>query len=133
MQIIEVKMRNSSVDQIIIQILSKEYAHLKPLEIYEEIKERLPAVNQSTVYRSLDRLVNNGKLSVSDMGTGASVYELVSDHLHHHLVCQNCGDVFTIGDEEVKIFFEEMSNHYQFDIKTNHLILFGICRNCSKE
>lgn len=50
-------MRASSVDQIIIETLSKEHAHLTSLQVFEEIRLRLPAVNQSTVYRALERLV----------------------------------------------------------------------------
>jgi Fe2+ or Zn2+ uptake regulation protein len=89
-------MRASSVDQIILKTLSKEHAHLTSLQVFEEIRERLPAVNQSTVYRSLERLVHIGKVSVFDMGTGSAVFELLADGLHHHLVCQKCGTAFTL-------------------------------------
>ena len=123
-------MRTSSVDQVIIELLSHEHAHFTSLQVYEELRKRLPAVNQSTVYRALERLAENGKVSVSDMGTGASVYEIVGGDRHHHLVCQMCGAVSTIGDDEVQKFFTgiEAKNHFQ--IVTNHLILFGICSGC---
>ena len=54
-------MRASSVDQIVIETLSKEHAHLTSLQVYEEVRGRLPAVNHSTVYRALKRLVDQGK------------------------------------------------------------------------
>lgn len=123
-------MRTSSVDQIIIKTLSKEHAHLTSHQVYEEIRGQLPAVNQSTVYRALERLVHLGKVSVSDMGTGSAVYELLADGIHHHLVCQNCGKVITIGHDEVQEFFAAIHHKNHFDIITNHLILFGICEKC---
>ena len=123
-------MRASSVDKIILETLSKEHAHLTSHQVFEEIRERLPAVNQSTVYRALERLVLNGKVSVSDMGTGSAVYELLADGIHHHLVCQICGKVITIGHEEVKGFFTVIHQKNHFNIVTNHLILFGICEAC---
>lgn len=123
-------MRASSADQIILETLSKEHAHLTSLQVYEEIRNRLPAINPSTVYRSLERLVECGKVSVSDMGTGAAVYELVSQGIHHHLVCQKCGAVITLSHEEVGELFTEIEGKYQFKISTNHLILFGICQQC---
>jgi len=123
-------MRNSSVDQIILETLSHEHAHLTSQQVYEEIKLRLPAVNPSTVYRALERLANQGKISISDMGTGAAVYETVADGMHHHLVCQNCGQVITIGHTEVESFFDRIQAAHHFKINTNHLILFGICENC---
>jgi Fur family ferric uptake transcriptional regulator len=126
-------MRASSVDQIILETLSKEHTHLTSLQVYEEIRKRLPAVNQSTVYRALERLVNCGKVSVSDMGTGSAVYESLADGLHHHLVCQKCGKVITIGNEEVENFFSRIQKKHLFEIATNHLILFGICENCQSD
>ena len=126
-------MRASSVDQIILDTLSKEHVHLTSLQVYEEIRDRLPAVNPSTVYRSLERLVNYGKVSVSDMGTGSAVYELVTDGMHHHLVCQKCGKVITIEHDQIGQFFGEIEKVHRFHVTTNHLILFGTCENCEKE
>jgi Fur family ferric uptake transcriptional regulator len=130
--IIIVRMRTSSVDKIIVEILTKEHLHLTALQVFEAIHERLPAVNQSTVYRALERMVSRGLLSVSDMGTGAAVFELLSDGRHHHLVCQQCGGVVTVGDGEVQTFFTTIKEKNQFVVTTNHLILFGTCKTCQR-
>jgi Fur family ferric uptake transcriptional regulator len=126
-------MRTSSVDQTIIDLLSQEHAHLTSMQIYEEISQRLPAVNPSTVYRSLERLAANGRVSVSDMGTGSAVYEILGGSRHHHLVCQHCGSVSTIGDDEVRVFFTRIQEKNQFQVITNHLILFGFCEKCQEK
>jgi len=123
-------MRASSVDKAILEMLAGDCMHLTPAQVYEGIKERLPAVNLSTVYRALERLTKQGLVSVSDMGAGAAVYELVSSGRHHHLVCQECGRVITIGDEEVEPFFETIRQQHNFELKTNHLVLFGVCEEC---
>jgi Fur family ferric uptake transcriptional regulator len=125
-------MRASSVEQVILEVLAKGQAHLTALQVYERIRERLPAVNPSTVYRALERLAVQGRVSVSDMGTGAAVYEVTGNALHHHLVCRECGYVETIGHEEVAAFFTGMQQQHQFEIVTNHLILFGVCAGCQK-
>jgi Fur family ferric uptake transcriptional regulator len=64
------------------------------------------------------------------MGTGASVYEKVTDGMHHHLVCQKCGRVQTIDHTLVGQFFAQVENAYAFKVATNHLILFGDCHQC---
>jgi len=112
--------------------LSHENAHLTSLQVYDQIRDRLPALNQSTVYRALDRLVKQGRVSVSDMGTGSAVYELLQSEPHHHLVCQRCGSVQTIGNELVGKFFLEVSDRFDFKLTTNHLVLFGKCADCKK-
>lgn len=124
-------MRASSVEHIILEILSAEQDHLTSLQIYERIRPRLPAVNPSTVYRALERLVRQGKVSISDMGTGAIVYESLANGRHHHLVCQKCGRVLTVQDEAIREFFSTIQAKYHFSIATNHLILFGTCEDCS--
>jgi len=125
-------MKKSSVEQLILEILSKENTHLTSLQVFEEIRERLPAVNSSTVYRALERMSKRGIVSVSDIGTGAEVFEIVTTELHHHLVCQDCGRIITIGQEDVRAFFEVVEQKNDFKIITNHLILFGLCSECQK-
>ncbi|MHB1463457.1 MAG: Fur family transcriptional regulator [Armatimonadota bacterium] len=124
-------MRASSVDQAILETLAREHAHLSSLQVFEAIRERLPALNPSTVYRALERLTKQGRVSVSDMGTGAAVYELVEEGLHHHLVCQQCGRVKRLRHEAVQGLYAEVQEKYGFRVVTNHLVLFGLCETCS--
>ncbi len=123
-------MKTSSVDQIIVELLDQTQCHCSSQQVYESIKSRLPAVNRSTVYRSLDRLINQGKISVSDIGTGSLVYELVNDGLHHHLVCQQCHHIIEISNDEISRLFSTIEKESRFQIVTNHLILYGICPQC---
>ena len=126
-------MRTSSVEQLILNLFagySTHEAHFTAQEIYSHLKPILPAVNQSTVYRALERMAHAGKVSVSDMGTGAAVYEAVGRERHHHLVCQDCGQVLTIGDEAVSRLFGQLEQENHFQMLTNHLVLFGRCQEC---
>lgn len=125
-------MRSSSVDQYILNTLSSEEDHLTSHQVYEKIRAYLPAVNQSTVYRALERLVHQGSVSVADIGAGAVVYQLVTAERHHHLVCQGCGHTITISDEDVQEFFFKLAKNNRYEIVTNHLILFGLCPGCQK-
>ncbi len=125
-------MRASSVNYAILDVLGSENAHLTAAEIFDQIRETLSAVNPSTVYRALDRLVRAGLVSVSDMGKGPVVFEVIGKHAHHHLVCQNCGEAITIDDEEIKDLLIQIENESGFQVTTNHLVLFGICPDCQR-
>ena len=126
-------MKASSVDQIIIEFLLQNRQHFASHQIYEELRLRLPAVNRSTIYRSLERLTNQGKISVSDIGTGSLVYEYVDAGRHHHLVCQECHHITDIVDEDVAPLFMKIEQNSQYEILTNHLILYGICPVCQSK
>jgi Fe2+ or Zn2+ uptake regulation protein len=125
-------MRSSSVSQIILRTLEQDQSHLTAQQIYEQIRDDLPAVNPSTVYRALERLAHAGQVSVSDMGLSAAVYETVGGKQHHHLVCQDCALVTTIDNEIVQSFFTRIGQQYDFQVATNHLILFGHCSQCQQ-
>ncbi|NMB61724.1 MAG: transcriptional repressor [Chloroflexi bacterium] len=126
-------MRSSSISNAIFKILEAHDDHLTAKEIYKEVKKTQTAVDTSTVYRTLERLVHNGKVSVSDMGGPAVVYELVSKNPHHHLVCEQCGKMLTFKNDEVAGFFDRVEQESGFEITTNHLVLFGICPDCQKK
>lgn len=125
-------MRNSSADQLILETLERQKSHLTSHQIYEEVHLHLPAINPSTVYRALDRLVSLGKVTVSDMGLGAAVFELAGEKPHHHLVCQGCGYITLIADDQIAPLISNLETNYHFQIKTNHLVLFGLCEKCQQ-
>lgn len=126
-------MKASSVDQIIIEFLKLNRQHFASHQIYEQLRSRLPAVNRSTIYRSLERLTNQGKISVSDMGTGVLLYEYVGEGRHHHLVCQECHHIIDISDEAVAPLFMKIEQTSRYEILTNHLILYGVCPGCQSK
>lgn len=129
-------MKSSSVEQLILELFAqhaKEEAHFTAQEIFTHLKPQMPAVNPSTVYRALERLVHSGKVSVSDMGLGAAVYEIVGREHHHHLVCQVCGRVTTVEDQAIQPLFKSIEQQYGFQVVTNHLVLFGLCSQCRKK
>jgi Fur family transcriptional regulator, ferric uptake regulator len=126
-------MRTSSVDKLILSLLEKEKDHLSAHAIYLKLRPKLPALNPSTVYRALERMAHSGQVSVSDMGTGAVVYAGVAAPLHHHLVCQQCSQAFTIDDDALRPLLTNLAKRFNFQLTTNHLVLFGICPVCRKK
>ncbi len=126
-------MRASSVVQAILDVLGDKNTHLTSREIFDCIHERLPAVNPSTVYRALERLTQEGVVSISDMGTGSMVYELVTGTNHHHLVCQQCRRTVIIERQEIDALFSNIQAASGYRLVTNHLVLFGVCPACRQK
>ena len=126
-------MRSSSVSNAIFKILEAHDDHLTAKEIYEEVRTTQTAIDTSTVYRTLERMVHDGKVSVSDIGGPAVVYELVTKNPHHHLVCEQCGKMLTFKNDKVADFLASVEQESGFQVTTNHLVLFGICPDCQKK
>jgi Fur family transcriptional regulator, ferric uptake regulator len=129
--------------EAILNFLAKSDKHVSAEDIYMAIHPANPNVGLTTIYRTLDILVNMSLVYRFDFGDGRSRYELAEGskgaHHHHHLVCTNCSRVIDYTDfinEEIKLLQETekgLSKNYGFKI-TNHLIQFyGLCELCNSE
>lgn len=128
--------------EIIIKVLSKHKEHPSAEEIYMEVHKQNPSVGLTTIYRTLELLVEKGLIYKFDFGDGRSRYELAenaenTEH-HHHLICTKCNMVINYTDfvdkeiELLKMTEAQLEKRYNFKI-TNHLIQFyGLCNNCAK-
>ena len=128
--------------QAIINVLSKTSGHLSAEDVYMAVHKIYPNVGLTTVYRTLELLVQMGLVFKFDFGDGRARYELSEgpkgERHHHHLVCTSCGrvvDYTDFIDEEVELLNQTekgLSKKYNFEI-TNHLIQFyGQCDGCKK-
>jgi len=129
--------------EAIMNALSDADAHLSAEDIYMKIHSVYPAIGLTSIYRTLDILVNIGMVYKFDFGHGRARYELAEGpkgkRHHHHLVCTDCGRVIDYTDfidEEVALLKkteEGLSRKYHFRI-ANHLIQFyGLCNMCAGE
>ncbi|MBN1535542.1 MAG: transcriptional repressor [Anaerolineales bacterium] len=123
--------RMTTARALIYETLETTQEHMTAYQVFDAVKPRLPSLNMSTVYRSLEYLTHEGLISVADVGEGMPIYEAVSN-THHHLVCEGCKKILIVEHEQVKGFFEKISQEYDFTIHTNHLILFGLCEKCRR-
>lgn len=129
--------------EAILNILTKADKHLSAEDIYMKVHAVCPAIGLTTVYRTLEILVNLGLVFKFDFGDGRGRYELAegtkgSVH-HHHLVCTSCNRVIDYTDfidkeiELLKKTEKGLAEKYNFKI-SNHLIQFyGLCDRCKKK
>src|SRR6185369_1353479 len=84
--------RRPLVSHHIIALLEKEHALSGP-QIVTALQSDAK-VNKTSVYRALEKLVEQGEICRQSFEADVVFYE--SRHHHHdHLVCQRCGRVFT--------------------------------------
>lgn len=104
--------------------------HLSAEEVATQVKDRLPQVNPSTVYRTLDVLVEEGLVRRTDIGTGRAVFEPAHEHKHHHLVCEGCGAVAHVHDEALGALAPRIEERSGFRLGDREVTFFGLCAAC---
>ncbi len=112
-------------------LTSEPELHLAAETVAERVRERLPQVNPSTVYRTLDVLVEEGLVSRTDLGADRAYFEPTHEHRHHHLVCEHCGAVAHVHDEVFADLEARLHGYSGFRLGDRELTLFGACASCA--
>ncbi len=123
----------------ILALLSRTSKHLSAKEIYNDLSKAYPGIGQSTIYRTLNLLVQTGFLNKIDIGDGPSRYEYKSsspkEH-HHHLICTKCGKIVDYSDfldEEENLVKEAEKNiekKFNFRVQDHNIEFYGMCEEC---
>ncbi len=121
--------RNTLQRQFILEALRESKGHTTAEEIVERVQAKAAAVNRATVYRTLDFLCEQRLVVAANIG-GQTVYELAGEEPHHHLVCLSCGGQEALEHCTVEPLFAKIERENGFAVQTNHLALFGLCREC---
>ncbi len=104
--------------------------HLTADELLEAAQATQPATVLTTVYRTMDVLAGAGLVEHIHLGHGAAVYHL-TDHGHRHLVCEGCGRVVPVGEEELAELTDHIRSRLGFTVDARHFALPGRCADCS--
>ncbi len=117
--------------EMILEALHEE-GHVTADQIYRRVREKSPAVNLATVYRTLELLKELHIISAIDLGEGCIQYELTGAEPHHHLVCQDCGRTIDLDPSLFVPLERALCERYGFQVSLDHLALFGKCPKCKK-
>ena len=123
--------RMTSQRLAILHVLHHSGQHLSPVEVYEQARLELSGLTETTVYRTLEFLEENGLVRSAHMGGGHLVYELAR-HEHHHLKCRMCGSELEVEHALLENLYRELESASGYRLTDSHLTFFGICPHCQK-
>ena len=115
------------------EVLLERRGHLTAEEIADAVRERIPEVNTSTVYRTLELLVSLDLITETKLGSNRGYFEVSPDPSHHHFVCESCGAVGHFGDTALTSLYEALESMDGFAARHAHATVFGLCSACRKD
>ena len=121
-------MRMTPQRQLVLDAI-RELGHATPEQICAEVQRFAPAVNITTIYRTLDLMERLGLVRHTHLGHGAPTY---SEHAHEHvhLVCHACGRVEEAPPELLAELVTRLDERDGFELDVTHVALSGRCRDC---
>jgi Fur family transcriptional regulator, ferric uptake regulator len=107
----------------------RDLGHATPEQICGQVQRAAPAVNITTVYRTLDLMERIGLLRHTHLGHGAPTYS-EQEHQHVHLVCHSCGSVTEAPTDLMDDLADRLLAESGFELDPSHVALSGMCRSC---
>ena len=102
-------------------------------DIHEELRRAGEGIGLTTVYRTLQALVDSGELDTLRTDSGEAVYRRCSRHHHHHLVCRDCGRTVEVEGPAVESWAQRVAAEYGFTDVSHTVEIFGRCPACSAD
>jgi Fur family transcriptional regulator, ferric uptake regulator len=89
-------------------------------------------MNKTTVYRSLDLMMELGLITEHKCGDGRAQYEPASRGDHSHMICRCCGTLFDLEPQLATDFREGLNARYGFRVELESYPILGLCSSCRR-
>ncbi len=104
-----------------------EQRHLSAEEIYKTLLEQGEDVGLATVYRVLTQFEAAGIIQRHNFENNHSVFEIMQEEHHDHLVCQGCNKVVEFSNEVIEREQHAIAEKFGFKLTGHSLNLYGYC------
>jgi Fur family transcriptional regulator, ferric uptake regulator len=118
--------QRAAVDQILSHLEEFRTAQ----QIHDVLRHQGDSVGLTTVYRTLQAMVESGELDALRTDDGETAYRRCSQGHHHHLVCRSCGRTVEVSGPAVEHWASAVADEHGFRDVSHDLEIFGTCGAC---
>lgn len=90
-------------------------------------------IGLTTIYRTVDQLVNEGRLNKVIGEDNTFYYQYLEEcnrENHFFLKCNNCGEIIHVDCDCVNNLFLHITKKHKFVANHDKIIIYGLCDNC---
>lgn len=114
---------------MILKVLVNDKTHPTIKDIYNKVHQIDPSIGQATVYRNVNKLVDNGE--VKRLSTNGEVDHYDGDMSnHYHFICTECNQIIDIFGYELKLPLNNIKKDHGISIDNFDIVLYGKCDKC---
>ncbi len=126
--------RTRQYEDIVRCLQSRASHHLTAAQVTDLLHSEGNAIGAATVYRHLERLVQEGAARKYVTGQGApACYQYAGDAPcgeHYHLRCVICGKLIHLDCEVLRDISDHIRQHHNFEIDATKTVFYGRCADC---
>ncbi len=120
---------------IIVEEVYTSHEHFDAEQLIEKLTRRHDGrrVSRSTVYRTLDQMVEAGMLRPIARQEDREVYEHAYGYPQHdHLICKQCGDLIEFRNQQIRDLLDGVARKHGFRMEGHRLEVSGLCQRCCR-
>lgn len=109
--------------------------HMSAEDVYRALAEQGEDVGLATVYRVLTQFEQAGIVERHSFENNLSVFEIVQEEHHDHLVCDVCGKIVEFKNRLIEDEQRRVAEQNGFKLAGHSLVLYGVCDSgeCQKD
>ncbi len=101
-------------------------------QLHAALRERSTGVGLTTVYRTLQLLVDAGEVDQMRLPDGEQLYRRCAQSTHHHhLLCRVCGTAVEVEGPAVEHWAAEQAERHGFVDVAHTMDIVGTCASCA--
>ncbi len=107
-------------------------------DIYRDLLLQNKRIGKTTVYRTLTKLLNEGKAMkfTNENGEGALFKyrdEECRQQNHIHLKCLSCDKIIHLDCSFIDDLKTHLAEDHEFQLDESKTVIYGYCKTCAKE
>lgn len=123
--------------EIILDCLKKQKSRFLTVDQFMDcLRKEGVQVGQTTVYRVLERLAEDGEIMKLPMEDGSKIRYCYADkdelNKPGKLVCMRCGRFIPLECSKMADFLDHIYEEHGFEMDNQHTVLYGYC-GCKKK
>ncbi|WIV13734.1 transcriptional repressor [Proteiniborus sp. MB09-C3] len=113
----------------VLEYVANHRCHPTVDQIYSDLHKEIPTLSKTTVYNTLNTLIEAGLVKLITIEDNETRYDIVTEN-HGHFKCESCR---TIYDFEINIDSFNSKDLNGFRIDNKDVYFKGICPKCTNQ
>ena len=126
--------------ELMAYLMSMSGEHVTVNDVCRHFEEKGRSIGVTTVYRQLDKMVEEGLVNKYNLDSSSSAcYEFIDTEHHmdgnhscYHCKCEKCGKLIHLHCGEIEELIKHIEKSHNFMINPKRTVFYGVCKECKQ-
>lgn len=128
--------RTKQRQRILDCLTANSHRHITADDVAAFLRERGETVGKTTIYRYLEKLVDEGRVRKFTADGESACFQYISDGIcarHFHLKCIGCGRLIHLECGYLSQLETHIYEEHHFTIHSGRTVFYGECADCAQK